>query len=111
MAGYYVYTTQALAQASIDKINTRAAQLAQQAGRLNSDTTLAGINLGNGVIAPLVKTVTWAIPMQNLLGQWVVKVPDVFDQTINTYLIQDLTTDITATPDSTWWPQQHPHQG
>lgn len=124
MAGscYYVFQTQADAQAAVAAIDTRALALYQAAGFETQGANVVGNNLATGQPQPSAqRTTTWFVPIQTLLGTWVVLSPryqSLAQQpcplnpalTILQYVIQDLIADTLATDpdDGTWFPLPAP---
>ncbi len=110
---YYVFSTQSDAATAVGKIDTRAKELAQAAGRLDAGG-LIGRNAASGALdVGAARTTTWAIPTQNSLGQWVVLVPTSTTvtsggMTIAQYVTQDLAGAATADDLPSWWPPAIP---
>lgn len=122
MTQYYIFSSQALAQAAIDKIDFRAREIARALGRLDANGNLIGRNAATGDLVPEAVTTTWVKPAKRLDGQWAVLHPNngsmwndpiAGGQTVGQYITQDLAAEVVAADpaDGTWFPLPTPRGG
>lgn len=121
MARYYVFGSQAEAQACVDRIDARARVVYRLQGYQVDDATgdIISQRVSDGVSMPdAARTKTWDIPRQRLDGKWVVRhceaVPGATfvlkplatpPLTVAAYVSQDIAATVTVeVEDAAWWP-------
>lgn len=117
MPRYYVFATQAQAEACVDRINARARTIYAAQGYAVDAVTgaVTGKRASDGALMPnAVKTSTWDVPRQRWDGKWVVRhaetcpgnafVIDVAGTTVGQFVGQDAVTTTVETEAPSWWP-------
>jgi hypothetical protein len=112
---YYVFSTQAEAQAAVDAINARARTIYAANGyTVAADGSIIGKD-GDGVDQPdSARTVTFSVPTQRLDGKWIVQHIEQSQQpnfvidpatgvTVGVWCTQDLISPTIETDDGMWF--------
>ena len=122
MARYYVFATQAQAQACVDGIDARAREVYAAKGFTQDEATGGYISRDtDGDNIPGAVTVTFAQPRQRMDGRWVVPHCEVAPYaaepvsptlTVAGYVAQGIAADTSIeTVDAAWWPPSPVLQG
>lgn len=114
---FYMFATQAAAQACVSQIDARARQLASIINRVDASGNIIGVRESDRAAQPQAVTTTWCIAKQNAFGQWCVLHPQYASAasdpapgqpsgtTVLQYVSQDCAAYTIGTDDGSWWPE------